>query len=165
MMMMNESDDPKCLWDGRKKKRFAKKIAKRLRVGSYAFGCTGHPGIVVSNELYSNEKDGVIEIESIVNGNVETCSTYHCCPDSTSKEIAEKFARIMVEDAEVDQKSDRPKYRFARAQMECFPDAVRCWREQFEDPENAEYVRGKTIKEFLDLTDAEYALFLDIEQR
>jgi hypothetical protein len=85
--------NPQFKWNRRKTRRIIKWRAEQLWVGSYAMGCRGHPGIVVTRcydprwsvgDLYGAD----VEIESLVDGNVESCSIFHCAPLSISKEYA-----------------------------------------------------------------------------
>jgi hypothetical protein len=85
--------NPQFRWDRRKTRRAIKRRAERLWVGSYAMGCRGHPGIVVTRRydprwpvwaMYGAD----VEIKSLVDGNVESCSIFHCAPET----VPEKYA-------------------------------------------------------------------------
>lgn len=83
----------------RKRKRRVKSLAKKLIPNvTYVMGCRGHPGLVVEKtyhpdshkawELFGSD----VEIKSLIDGNVESCSIYHCVPEVITREYAERRA-------------------------------------------------------------------------
>jgi hypothetical protein len=89
--------NPQFRWDWRKTKSVIKWRAKQLIPNvSYALGCRGHPGLVITRnydpdwshwQLYGAD----VEIRSLVDGVEESCSIFHCAPQAISK--AEAFRR------------------------------------------------------------------------
>lgn len=81
----------------RKQKRIIKSRARQLIPNvTYALGCRGHPGLVVERsfdprwcvgDLYSAD----VGIKSLIDGNVESCSIYHCAPEPLFPEYAKEW--------------------------------------------------------------------------
>jgi hypothetical protein len=97
-----DSDDtshiPQDRWNWRKVKRVIKQRAKKLTPGmSYAWGCRGHPGLVIErnywpgwshSDLYSAD----VVIRSLVDGVEESCSIFSCAPMAIPEEEAKRRA-------------------------------------------------------------------------
>jgi hypothetical protein len=150
--------NPHFKWNWRKKKRAAIKEARALRLGNYAFGCRGHPGIVVEtnfnpriNTQYKHIFNWDVCIKSIIDGVVESCSVYNCAPEPTTKEYAEKYAAYFKEHGE------------KKAVMYFAPHAYYAWEKQYYDTtgEFDKFKEGKTLQQYLSLTDDEYAFYIE----
>ena len=88
-MTDNEDLNPHFRYDRRKIKRIHNKRARLLRVGNYALGCRGHPGVIVTASIFTNDFWGSdIQIKSLVDDIVESCSIMHCAPTPLKKDNA-----------------------------------------------------------------------------
>lgn len=93
--------NPHFRWNWRKIKRIIKWRAAQLTPGiSYALGCSGHPGLVISRRYWPNWGVGDlmgadIEIKSLVDGHEESCSIFHCAPEAISRAEAMQRAEYM----------------------------------------------------------------------
>ena len=82
--------------DKRKVKRRSNRRRKRLRVGSYSIDCRGHPGIIIRKGICDADRFGDdVDIESLVDGTVGSCSIMHCVPETITKQQAEAMAEAM----------------------------------------------------------------------
>jgi len=148
-----EGINPHFFWDRRKKKRELSKRSRKLRVGNYAIGCSGNPGIVVFNNWYPGDIfNSYVKIKSLVDGNIESCSMYNCSPDPITKEFAEKYAVCIIEQGR------------KKALMCFFPLAYYEWEKLYyseEFPKTVEHNKKKTLQEYMNLNDDEYAFYLE----
>jgi hypothetical protein len=93
-----EQLNPPHRWNWRKVKSVIKARAKSLTPHvSYAWGCRGHPGLVIERnywpgwthqQLYGAD----VVIKSLIDGIEESCSIWHCAPMAMSREDAEQRA-------------------------------------------------------------------------
>lgn len=93
--------NPQFRWNWRKVKSVIKWRAARLIPNiTYAMGCRGHPGLVVKRcydpnwplaALYGAD----VEIKSLVDGVVESCSIFNCAPQAISRDYAEREAELI----------------------------------------------------------------------
>lgn len=93
-----EELNPHFRWGPRKSKRRIKRLAKKLVPNkTHAYGCRGHPGLVVAKnygpgwalgDLFGAD----VEIRSLVDGGIESCSIFHCAPTVVDREYAIEVA-------------------------------------------------------------------------
>lgn len=86
----------------RQSKRIIKARSKSLRVGKYARGCRGHPGIVIERNYDPNYTYTPIDlfgvdviIKSLVDGIEESCSIKHCNPEPMDENSAKEEAEYI----------------------------------------------------------------------
>lgn len=137
----------------REAKRYINWMAKRLAVGAYAFGCRGHAGIVVKKIIRGHSWQEVycsdVEIKSLVDGGIESCSVWHCAPEPLEKDFAIEYTAYMMKHGE------------KMATLKYFPESYKHWEAQYNDPttEFDEYRKGKTLQDYLGLNDTEFKAF------
>lgn len=145
--------NPQFKWNWRKTKRIIKWRAKQLTPNiSYAWGCRGHPGLVVSRnwcrdmghrDLYSAD----VEIKSLIDGNVESCSIFYCAPLAVSKKEAFEYADYAIRNGE---KIASLKFnRIGWESLEAAYNAGERWRGE-----------NQTLQEYLGLNDVEMECYV-----
>lgn len=130
-------------------KRFERN-AEGIFLGGYAFGCRGHPGQIIElNWDRSSPHGSDCAIRSLIDGVEESCSIFHCGPQAISKEHAEAFAEYAG------------RHGRTMATMRFDPESWEYVRDQYNDPAIAEseYRKGKTLQQYLDMTDAEFEAY------
>lgn len=162
--------NPHMKWCKRKVKREVKKRFKALIPNvTLAWGCRGHPAIVV--EKYYSDQDvygGGVELKSVIDDVVESCSLFHCNPQPITDPEALRRAYAFAGDAIV--------IGFKKAHIRHFIDDTRYWEEHFNkaklnggygiDPRDPnltfkdEYVLACTSAQgYLNMTDDEWAFY------
>ena len=147
-----EALNPHFRWCKRKVKRLVRWRANQLAIGSMAWGCRGHPGIVVKKYYHPSDPYGAdVEIKSLVDGIVEGCSIFHCAPQS---EPDHAFGFAFAEYCK--------RHGMTMATIKFYPNSFKRWEDEFFDPSSTcSYVKsmradGKTVQDYLGFSDIEW---------
>ena len=139
----------------RQLKRIVKGRLRRLPIGSYAFGCRGHPTRVVKKHFHPGELFGAdCDLESLVDGVVESCSIYHCNPEPIGDAYALEYADYMKRHGK-----QMAEVKFHPA---FYDDMEKTYRDPDFDTKHAswaDYRVGKSLQEFLGLDDASFIAY------